>query len=99
MNIKYYILIIDSVSIANASSGFLSNMITIGNYALATKFILLAVIFDVMDGRVARKLKRGYKHSIGKFFRIFYFIVMLIYISSKSYKFINHILRSGSHVR
>lgn len=93
MNIKSYIPIVDLVSIANASSGFLSKyMITIGNYALATKFMLLAVIFDAMDGRVARKLKREDKHDFGKYFSAnLLFIVMLIYLLSTSYKFIHQI--------
>jgi archaetidylserine synthase len=67
MNIRSYTSIADLVSIANASSGFLSIvMITMGNYVLAAKFILLAVIFDAMDGWVARKLKREDECDFGK---------------------------------
>ncbi|MGZ7048530.1 MAG: archaetidylserine synthase [Methanobacterium sp.] len=67
MNIRSYTSIADLVSIANASSGFLSIvMLTMGNYVLAAKFILLAVIFDAMDGMVARRLKREDKYGFGK---------------------------------
>lgn len=67
MNIRSYTSIADLVSIANASSGFLSIvMITMGNYVLAAKFILLAVIFDAMDGWVARKLNRDDELDFGK---------------------------------
>lgn len=67
MNIKSYTSIADLVSIANASSGFLSIiMITMGSYALAAKFMLLAVIFDAVDGWVARKLKREDECNFGK---------------------------------
>ena len=67
MNIRSYTSIADLVSIANASSGFLSIiMISMGNYVLAAKFILLAVIFDAMDGWVARKLKREDECGFGK---------------------------------
>ncbi|MEN4018501.1 MAG: archaetidylserine synthase [Methanobacterium sp.] len=67
MNIKSYTSIADLVSIANASSGFLSIiMITMDSYALAAKFMLLAVIFDAMDGWVARKLKREDECGFGK---------------------------------
>jgi archaetidylserine synthase len=49
----------DFVSIANASSGFLAIIMAIsGNLVLAAKFLLLAVIFDALDGWVARRTKR-----------------------------------------
>ena len=67
MNIRSYTSIADLVSIANASSGFLSIvMISMGNFRLAAKFMLLAVIFDAMDGWVARKLKREDECGFGK---------------------------------
>jgi archaetidylserine synthase len=67
MNIRYYTSIADLVSIANASSGFLSIvMISMGNFLLAAKFMLLAVIFDAMDGWVARKLNREDECGFGK---------------------------------
>ena len=67
MNIRSYTSIADLVSIANASSGFLSIvMISMGNFILAAKFMLLAVIFDAMDGWVARKLNREDECGFGK---------------------------------
>ncbi|MGB9937733.1 MAG: archaetidylserine synthase [Methanobacterium sp.] len=67
MNIRYYTSIADLVSIGNASSGFLSIiMITMGNFTLAAKFMLIAVIFDAMDGWVARKTKREDEYGFGK---------------------------------
>ncbi|MBI5680227.1 MAG: archaetidylserine synthase [Methanobacterium sp.] len=67
MNIRHYTSVADLVSIANASSGFLSIvMITMGNLVLAAKFILLAVIFDALDGWVARKINREDEYGFGK---------------------------------
>ena len=67
MNIKSFISIADIVSIANASSGFLSIiMVTTGNFVLAAKFMLFAVIFDALDGWVARKLNRNDEFGFGK---------------------------------
>lgn len=67
MNMRYYTSIADLVSIANASSGFLAmTMITLGNFVLASKFMLIAVIFDAMDGWVARKTNRNDEYGFGK---------------------------------
>ncbi len=67
MNMRYYTSIADLVSIANASSGFLSIiMISMGNFVLASKFMLIAVIFDAMDGWVARKINRDDELGFGK---------------------------------
>ena len=67
MNIRDYTSVADLVSIANASSGFASIvMLNMGNFILAAKFILLAVIFDAMDGWVARKLNRKDEYGFGK---------------------------------
>jgi len=67
MNIRSYTSIADLVSIANASSGFLAIvMITMGNFVLAAKFMLIAVIFDAMDGWVARKINRNDEYGFGK---------------------------------
>lgn len=67
MNMRSYTSIADLVSIANASSGFLSIvMISMGNFILAAKFMLIAVIFDAMDGWVARKIKREDECGFGK---------------------------------
>lgn len=67
MNIRSYTSIADIVSIANASSGFLSIvMVTMGNFVLAAKFMLIAVIFDALDGWVARKINRKDVYGFGK---------------------------------
>jgi archaetidylserine synthase len=67
MKIRSYTSIADIVSIANASSGFLAVvMVTTGNFVLAAKFILIAVIFDALDGWVARKLNREDEFGFGK---------------------------------
>ena len=67
MNIRSFTSIADIVSIGNASSGFLSIiMLTTGNFVLAAKFMLLAVIFDALDGWVARKLNRKDEVGFGK---------------------------------
>jgi archaetidylserine synthase len=57
----------DFVSLANASSGFLAVvMVSTGNLILAAKFMLLAVIFDSVDGWVARRTNRVDEHGFGK---------------------------------
>lgn len=67
MNIRSYTSFADVVSIANASSGFLSIiMVTTGNFVLAAKFMLLAVIFDAADGWVARKFNKECDYEFGK---------------------------------
>ncbi|BDZ70395.1 archaetidylserine synthase [Methanobacterium petrolearium] len=67
MNIKHYIALPDFVSLANACSGFLALvMLSIGNLILASQFMLLAVIFDSVDGWVARRTKRVDEHGFGK---------------------------------
>lgn len=67
MKIRSYTSIADIVSIANASSGFLSIiMVTTGNFVLAAKFMLLSVIFDALDGWVARKINRKDEFDFGK---------------------------------
>lgn len=67
MNIRSYTSPADLVSIANASSGFLSIiMVTTGNFVLAAKFMLLAVIFDAADGWVARKFNKECDYEFGK---------------------------------
>lgn len=56
----------DLVSLANASSGFLAVvMITTGNLILAAQFMLLAVIFDSVDGWVARRTNRVDEYGFG----------------------------------
>ncbi|HOI40889.1 MAG TPA: archaetidylserine synthase [Methanobacterium sp.] len=67
MKISHYMAGADFVSLANASSGFLAVvMVSTGNLILAAKFMLLAVIFDSVDGWVARRTNRVDEHGFGK---------------------------------
>ena len=67
MNIKSYMSIADLFSIGNASFGFLSIIMIInGDLVLAAKFMLISVIFDALDGWVARKVKRLDEYGFGK---------------------------------
>jgi len=62
-----YISLPDLFSIMNASFGFLSIILAInGELILAAQFILLAVIFDSLDGWVARKTNRDDECGFGK---------------------------------
>lgn len=65
--IQYYIGIPDLFSIINASLGFLSIiMILEGSMGVACQLMLLAVIFDSIDGWVARRIKRGDDEGFGR---------------------------------
>jgi len=67
MKITHYMASADFVSLANACSGFLAVvMVSTGNVILAAKFMLLAVIFDSVDGWVARRTNRVDEHGFGK---------------------------------
>jgi len=56
---QYYIEVPDLFSIMNASFGFLSIiMILEGGMEAACQLMLMAVIFDSIDGWIARKIKR-----------------------------------------
>ncbi|NYB51040.1 MAG: archaetidylserine synthase [Methanobacteriaceae archaeon] len=67
MKISHYMAAADLVSLANASSGFLAVvMVSTGNLILAAQFMLLAVIFDSVDGWVARRTNRVDEHGFGK---------------------------------
>jgi archaetidylserine synthase len=67
MNIRYYMSYVDIISLLNASFGFLAIiMITTGNLTLAAKFLLVAVIFDFLDGWMARKTNRVDDFGFGK---------------------------------
>ncbi|MGB4642278.1 MAG: archaetidylserine synthase [Methanothermobacter tenebrarum] len=57
--IRYYIGVPDLFSIINTSLGFLSIiMILEGGMRVACQLMLLAVIFDSVDGWIARRIKR-----------------------------------------
>jgi archaetidylserine synthase len=64
---KDFISLPDLFSVGNASFGFLSIIMAInGELILAAQFILIAVIFDSVDGWVARKTNRDDKFGFGK---------------------------------
>ena len=93
MKIKEFIALADIISLLNASFGFLAIvMITKGDLNLASMFILVAVIFDSLDGWVARKSKRvdqyGFGKNIDSLCDVISFGVapgMLLYAASTSY--------------
>ena len=67
MNMKNYTSYADLVSIGNASFGFLSILMVVnGNLTFSAIFMLIAVIFDSLDGWVARKTKRNDEFGFGK---------------------------------
>ncbi len=67
MNIKEYVALPDFISLLNASFGFLAIIMVLGgNLSLTAMFILMAVIFDSLDGWVARKSKRVDQFGFGK---------------------------------
>ena len=67
MHIKEYMALADIVSLLNASFGFLAVIMVLeGNLSTAAMFILIAVIFDSVDGWVARKSKRVDRFGFGK---------------------------------
>lgn len=93
MLLKDYMALPDLISLINASFGFLAIIMAArGDLVLAAKFILLAVIFDSLDGYVARKTKRvdhvGFGKNIDSLSDVISFGVapgMLLYSASTSY--------------
>ena len=64
---KDYVFLRYLFSITNASFGFLSIIMAMnGELIIAAQFILLAVIFDSLDGSVARKTNRDDECGFGK---------------------------------
>jgi archaetidylserine synthase len=67
MHIKDYLALPDLLSLLNASAGFLSILMLLnGNFVFSAQLMLLAVIFDSLDGWVARKTKRNDEFGFGK---------------------------------
>lgn len=66
-NIKKFIAISDVISLLNMSSGFLSIVSSINhNFELAALFMIFAIMFDSVDGWVARKTNRNDELGFGK---------------------------------
>ena len=64
---KSFIAISDIISLLNMSSGFLSIISSINhNFELAAIFMLIAIMFDSVDGWVARKTNRQDDIGFGK---------------------------------
>lgn len=64
---KNYFAIADIFSLLNASFGFLAIIMVLqGELIISAKFILISVIFDSVDGWVARKTNRVDKLGFGK---------------------------------
>ena len=57
--IRSFLAISDIVSLLNMSSGLMSIIQSINhNYELSALFMMLAIVFDSVDGWVARKINR-----------------------------------------
>jgi archaetidylserine synthase len=64
---KSFIAISDIISLLNMSSGFLSIISSInGNFELAAILMIIAIMFDSVDGWVARKTNRQDNLGFGK---------------------------------
>lgn len=62
-----FIAVSDMISLLNLSFGFLSILMVInGQIAISAIFIIIALIFDSVDGWVARKLSRVDEYGFGK---------------------------------
>jgi len=65
--IQYYIGVPDLFSIMNASLGFLSIIMILKEaFGVACQLMLLAIIFDSIDGWIARRTKRKDDNDFGK---------------------------------
>lgn len=93
MNIREYLALADLVSMLNAAFGFLAIIMAFrGDLTLSAMFILVAVIFDSLDGWVARMSNRvdqyGFGKNIDSLCDVISFGVapgMLLYTASTSY--------------
>ena len=66
-NIQNFLAISDFVSLLNMSSGFLSIICSINhNFELAAILMIIAIMFDSVDGWVARKTNRNDTLGFGK---------------------------------
>ena len=63
----YFLAIPDAISLLNLAFGFIAILMVIGNHlTFASLCILVALVFDSVDGWVARKLERKDYFSFGK---------------------------------
>ena len=66
-NIRKFIAVSDVISLLNMTCGFLSILSSINhNFELAALFMIFAIMFDSVDGWVARKTNRNDELDFGK---------------------------------
>ena len=66
-NIRKFIAVSDVISLLNMTCGFLSILSSINhNFELAAMFMIFAIMFDSVDGWVARKINRNDSMGFGK---------------------------------
>ena len=66
-NIRKFIAVSDAISLLNMTCGFLSILSSINhNFELAAMFMIFAIMFDSVDGWVARKTNRQDTLGFGK---------------------------------
>jgi archaetidylserine synthase len=95
--ITSFISLPDVLSILNASSGYFSILMSIqGDFSAASILMLLAVIFDSLDGWVARRTGRVDIHGFGKNMDSLSDVIsfgvapaILIYLTSADFRYIN----------
>jgi len=95
--ITSFISLPDVLSILNASSGYFSILMSIhGAFSAASILMLLAVIFDSLDGWVARRTGRVDIHGFGKNMDSLSDVIsfgvapaILIYLTSADFRYIN----------
>ncbi len=65
--IQSFIAISDIISLMNMCSGFISIIMSINhNFYLASIFMIFSLLFDSVDGWIARKTNRNDKYGFGK---------------------------------
>jgi len=92
-NIECFMAVPDLISLLNLSFGFLAILMAINNQiTISAVFIIIALVFDSLDGWVARKLSRVDVHGFGKNIDSLSDIVsfgvapaLLLYCSGKNY--------------
>ncbi|MCG2828305.1 archaetidylserine synthase [Methanothermobacter sp. K4] len=95
--ITSFISLPDLLSVLNASSGYFSILMSIqGAFSAASVLMLVAVIFDSLDGWVARRTGRVDIHGFGKNMDSLSDVIsfgvapaILIYLTSADFRYIN----------
>jgi archaetidylserine synthase len=67
ISMRSFVAIPDIISLLNLSFGFLAILLAFNNQIITSAtFIVMAIIFDSLDGWIARKLKRNDEMGFGK---------------------------------